>query len=339
MVVIEKMRKEINRKNRNWCITVNNPSMDDLKVWMSMIRDKEIRRKNSIKYIVWQLEKGMNGTQHIQGYIEFVNERRMKSIKKIFKNNSMHCEIRLGSSKEASDYCKKKDSSISDVYEAGIRCERGKRNDLVDISKDIKNGKSRLYISEKYPGSYMRYYRGIDKLFQLNDKVEVKKFRNVKVYIYIGVTGSGKTRKATINEDDYYLMTNKSNGGIWFDSYDGEKTLILDDFSGWIKYRDLLKILDGHCYNCPVKGGFVWAKWNKVIITSSVNVNRWYKRDNIDDLLRRISDIELFKRDDKIYSNVDRIKEKMLSIDDEINDECSDLLNKKYNRLFDDDEC
>ena len=50
------------------------------------------------------------------------------------------------------------------------------------------------------------------------------------------------------------MLSQNTNGTLWFDGYRGQKTLILDDFYGWLKYGDLLKILEGHPYRCQMKG-------------------------------------------------------------------------------------
>ena len=93
-----------------------------------------------------------------------------------------------------------------------------------------------------------------------------------------------------------YKLNQPSNNSLWFDGYNGEKVLLIDDFSGWVKYRELLTLLDGYPYRCEMKGGHVWAKWNWVIITSNLDVKNWYNREDIDPLTRRISEEVIFLR-------------------------------------------
>ena len=52
-----------------------------------------------------------------------------------------------------------------------------------------------------------------------------------------GPTGTGKTYAAInliANRRDYYIAECPSSRGskLWFDGYEGQKTLVLDDFSG-----------------------------------------------------------------------------------------------------------
>lgn len=119
------------------------------------------------------------------------------------------------------------------------------------------------------------------------------KWRDVEVVVFWGKTGTGKTRTA-MAEDSVYKLNTNNNGTLWFDGYDGEKTLVLDDFYGWIKYGELLTLLDGYPYRCQVKGSSVWARWTKVIITSNKRYEDWYMDRDISALKRRISKIGEF---------------------------------------------
>jgi len=57
----QKNQKQI----RNWCFTLNNPDDKDVQ----RIIDSEYR--GSVNYMVFGVEYGKSGTQHLQGYIEF----------------------------------------------------------------------------------------------------------------------------------------------------------------------------------------------------------------------------------------------------------------------------
>lgn len=168
--------------------------------------------------------------------------------------------------------------------------EQGERTDLSDIGRLIKEGKPLSFIRDEYPSQMIRYGRGIRELAL---SVKPPPWRDVEVHVYYGPTGTGKTRKAMSNPSVYKLNTN-SNGTLWFDGYEGEEVLILDDFYGWIKYGELLTILDGYPYRCQTKGGSVWARWSKVIITSNKPPADWYDGVLKDALFRRIKFLSNF---------------------------------------------
>lgn len=56
------------QKCRNWCFTLNNPTIDEI---------IEILDKN-FKYCIFGFEIGKKGTEHLQGYIEYENQKKNK---------------------------------------------------------------------------------------------------------------------------------------------------------------------------------------------------------------------------------------------------------------------
>ena len=81
---------------------------------------------------------------------------------------------------------------------------------------------------------------------------------------------------------------------LWFDGYNGDKTLLLDELRGNIKLSYLLQILDPYPLKVEVKGGTVNAEWDRVFITTNTPPEKWYPRVSAEDprtfeaLLRRI---------------------------------------------------
>jgi len=58
----------------------------------------------------------------------------------------------------------------------------------------------------------------------------------------------------------------------------------MDDFYGWIEPATLYRILDMYPMQLPIKGGFVWAMWNYVFITSNVRPEEFYRKEVMDKL-------------------------------------------------------
>lgn len=56
-------------------------------------------------YHVYGIEKGNNGTPHLQGYVEFENKKSLAQLKEACPR--AHWEPARGNPKQASDYCKK----------------------------------------------------------------------------------------------------------------------------------------------------------------------------------------------------------------------------------------
>ena len=121
----------------------------------------------------------------------------------------------------------------------------------------------------------------------------------LKVSVLWGRTGCGKTKGV------YDLMAEKNeriyklDGGnnIWWDGYMGEKTILIDDFYGWIKFGFLLNILDVYPLRLEVKGGFTYACWTQVYITSNKPWEQWYKdltHEQEAALKRRIHEVKIY---------------------------------------------
>jgi len=92
----------------------------------------------------------------------------------------------------------------------------------------------------------------------------------------------------------------KKHDKVWFSGYTGQKTLILDDFDSMFCSLPFLKrLLDKYKLKVEIKGGFAWACWTTVVITSNRAPCMWYedtatvhyKPEDINALKRRIHEI------------------------------------------------
>ncbi len=138
---------------RNWCFTLNNPDdtlvEDDPHTW-------------SAQYVVWQKEKGKDGTLHLQGYCELEKLSRLSAMKKI--NPRAHWEPRKGNQEQAINYCKKKDETyVEGPWEIGEKKEQGKRTDL-DEACDVAKEEGLDAVIETHPSTYTKYHGGLEKI-------------------------------------------------------------------------------------------------------------------------------------------------------------------------------
>jgi len=119
-------------KARNWCFTLNNPSQTH-----ATYADLYCKHVH-FRYLVFQLEKGEDGTPHYQGYVQFTSQMRLSGLKKV--DPQAHWEPRKGSHKQAVEYCKKADTRVEGPWEYGNGVVQGSRSDLRVLYEDIKNG-------------------------------------------------------------------------------------------------------------------------------------------------------------------------------------------------------
>lgn len=266
-------------KARDYVWTLNNYTEDEL---------ENIARFTG-KYLVFGFEIGASGTKHLQGYAEFEGPVTWTRMRKEISER-VHIEKRRGTQEQAIAYCKK-DASYVEIGTKRVMKGQGHRTDLDEVGQMVKDGESLMTIAERHPGTWIRYNKGITSLKNVLE--EKPKWRDVEVLVYWGPTGTGKTRRA-MQWGDVYKMNQNTNGTLWFDGYDGEETLLLDDFYGWIKWGELLGMIDGYPYRCQTKGGYVYAKWKRVVITSNKPPSEWYHERDIAPLNRRITRVDKF---------------------------------------------
>lgn len=84
-----------------------------------------------VKYCVCQLEKGEQGTLHLQGYVELHDAKTLKWLKLNFSWDA-HFEPRKGTAQQARDYCRKDDTRQSGPWEFGewTPIRQGQRTDI-----------------------------------------------------------------------------------------------------------------------------------------------------------------------------------------------------------------
>ena len=268
-------------KIRAYCLTMwNKPAMPDNMKWVRyMIAGREICPDTK--------------KEHWQCYIELHRPQRITTIKKFFHDEKIHLEERKGTRIEARDYCMKD----KDYQEYGVwnKLGQGCRVDLDYLAKKLISGNSNLKeVMTEQPGLYCRYRNGLKDMYAVGQKNASKDFRKVKVEVIWGDTGAGKTRQATSQGDHFMLDMPDTGQPLWFDGYNGEKHIILDDFYGRIKHSKLLRLLNGNQYRCAIKGGFTYARWNKITITSNAAPETWYRNmihDGWPALSRRINKV------------------------------------------------
>lgn len=263
--------------SRSWCFTINNYTLDEELAMESV----------PCRYIIFGKEIGENNTPHLQGYMEFPGPVRMSGVKKIPGFSRAHIEPRRGTRDQAREYCKKDGEWLEfGNWEAG---GQGARTDLKELMRVTREKLPTLEVMDEYPVLYARFQRFIEKYKALTEKEQTKKFRTVDVELIIGETGVGKSRRAREIDPDAFTVNPEDS--FPFDGYDGESTIIIDDFEGQLKYKHLLKILDGHQLRINVKGSHRYAQWNKVIITTNEEPESWYQRGLTPPLKRRLKNV------------------------------------------------
>lgn len=238
--------------------------------------------------------------KHLQGWIQFHKPHTLSWIKKkMGKDDTTHWEPCKGSEIQNDKYCQKegKYETFGKWTEVGTKKVQGQRTDLEAIYSQIKEGVTKEQLWEQPKGfqTYCKYRNGILDAIKHFEQQKRKEFRKVEVEYCYGPTGTGKTRYAMESENAFKIHGSDLK---WFDGYNGETTLIIDEYANDIKITKLLGILDGYTLRLPIKGGFTYANWTKVIITSNLNKEELHAMANDrhrNALFRRINEFKKFE--------------------------------------------
>lgn len=282
---------------RNMCFTVNN--YEDVEKHEAIFT-----LWPAVSYWVFGEEVGDSGTPHLQGYCEFKYPTKFSTVKK--KLPTAHIEERIGTAKDASNYCKKGEQSKTEwkqwkdggphfglnakVHEGGEISNQGKRNDLSPAVEMIREGKRMRTVAQECPETFVRFHKG---LIALQAQLVEPRTGPPTVKVFYGSTGSGKSKLARewLGEDFYDWWPAQEK---WFDGYEGEKNVIFEEFRGQFPFGMMLMLLDRYSARVQLKGSMINFAATRIAITSPLHPRLWYKseelqaNDRIDQMIRRI---------------------------------------------------
>lgn len=268
---------------RNFMFTLNNPEPAEKEFWSRLASGgklgERIRARYNVGYVVYQEEKGANGTPHLQGYVELTNSGyRIKRIKVLF-GTRLHVDKRLGNQGQAIAYVQKEDTRVLNgaAGEGGV-CKKLGRDKLSCVAQIIKENKPRGYeiklLEIDYPATFIKFG---SKIRSYAIGLHGRRDARPEIRIYFGKTMTGKSAKAfSGNKDDIYWCPWPMKGGWWWPDYRGENTVVLDEFRHQIKYDTMLNLFDRYPFVLQEKGTNMQMISNKIIITTNVDPYRWY---------------------------------------------------------------
>jgi len=190
-----------------WCFTLNNYVEDEL-VSLRALLEKEAR------YAIFGKEVGKeNQTPHLQGYISFRKNYRLKGIKSLL-GERFHVEVAKGNEEQNFKYCSKENN----YEEFGKRSQNGKRTDLDQFKEKVKSGvydKKILY--EEFSDICAKYPRFVNDYINHNKprfKPEMYPLREWQAKLFQELKNEPHDRKV------YFIVDKDGNAGkTWFCKY------------------------------------------------------------------------------------------------------------------------
>lgn len=319
-----------NKPFRAWCFTINYQNESELHLpdrsvsesldhLLSQIEDA-LSNLPKIQLFCGQLERGQQGTLHLQLFARFSNAIRFTAIKNSPVLSRAHLEVSRGTDEQNCAYCSKCcdmcytqwkttkapwsfDNRPADCFACArvagpiffgeIKTER-QRTDLRRATEVLKDGGTIRDVCRQHPEVIVKYGRGIEtfnKYMRLEQRLERPPF----VVVIHGDSGFGKS--FLVDQICQRLgwsaarVPPVTGNDIWFDGYDNHRYVIWDEFACGIKYHTFISFLNS-TELLPIKGGHVRMLLDGIIITSMTAPSSWYPNVHSSErqaMLRRIT--------------------------------------------------
>lgn len=244
-----------------------------------------------VKYMVFQMEIAPNtGAEHIQGFVSFAGKKRESTLANQFGKVSRECFQVMKKGATPWDnklYCTKEDSRKPGTVPfefgqvpapAGDKEEKSKLDAFIELMKST----TLEHAIETMPSTYVRNCNGLRDLWTriLRSRAPVE--RHVDIVVCYGNAGSGKSRFANAYDtqaNTFKFPALRAKERLNLDGYQGQRTVVIDDYNGQIDYDTFKLLTDRYVYDFNTKGGTVAGLWTTMIITSNQHPNRWYPAD------------------------------------------------------------
>lgn len=267
-------------KSRSYFFTINNVTDDEKRLFSEL----------DTSYKMFQIERGdNNGVIHLQGVVYYTNARSWDKLKKTFPRANIQITKNFNA---AVEYCSKEETRIEGPFESGDRPHQGLRSDLVMWKDMIMAGETNCReIRLNAPNIYHLYGRTLEAI-ETDYRNKLKRNFMTKGLWLWGDTGCGKSYIAqSIGQEaggGIYTHTIEDKG--WWDDYEQQETVIIDDFRGEIKYNELLKLVDRYPHKVSRRGKNPVSFMSKLlIITSSLPPDQVYKNRNLEDKIEQLN--------------------------------------------------
>lgn len=271
---------------REYIFTINNYTETEWKCLNEIDAEK-------ITYMIAGKEIGPKcGTPHIQGYIRWKHPKTMSALSKIPGFGRAHLTIARGDDFQNQTYCSKE----GEWFEKGEPKKQGKRNDLLRVKEIIDTGGNLRQCFEecfektvKHTGGIIRYIFERQEYRETDDPPP-------KVIWRWGKSDTFKTRWVWLTFGKPNVYQKRANK--WWDGYNQQQVILIDDFNGKWEFRDFLQFLDQYQYMGDVKYGHVKVNSKIIVITCEFHPRHFWGQDEnlLYQVTRRCTEITEVKK-------------------------------------------
>ena len=242
-------------------------------------------------YIIGQLEAGDDtGYLHWQVMAAFESKQSLNGVRSVFGN--IHAE--LSRSSAANSYCQKEATRIAGTqFELGAKpFSRNSKTEWESVWTAAQSGT----FSSIPPNVRVVNYR-----YELNCSFNYRSLRSIasdysrcvgmvrECFVFWGQTGTGKSRRAW-QEAGMEAYCKDPRTKFW-DGYQDQENIVVDEFRGGIDVAHLLRWLDRYPVRVEIKGSSKPLVAKKIWITSNICPTVWYPmidEETLAALMRRL---------------------------------------------------
>jgi len=270
------------KRFRSVCFTLNNYTPAEVQ----HIKDGSA---TNFKYVVFQEERGANGTPHLQGYAQRAQPTEFNTWKRML-GARCHLEQSRGTPAQNREYCTKDTDRIPGtlLFEKGDIPVQGERNDLTAIFEAAKDPSVSVRdLVDTNGAAFIRYSKGI---LAVRSIFSDERRSKTKVFWFYGATGLGKSHEANRLAPNAFWKQNSP----WWCGYDPNEheDVVIDDYRcDFCKFAQLLRLFDFTKLTVEIKGGNVNFRAKRIFVSTPKSpVDTWAGRseEDIQQLLRRI---------------------------------------------------
>lgn len=207
-----------------------------------------------------------------------------------------------GTREDCIEYCQKSDSYDSLRFSYGTLPVRKRRGD--ELLAYFRTGGTLLGMPSDPSWDDMLLRFSCNRLRELSNLVSARaRDPSVPFFceVHYGASGTGKSRRVFSSFPKAY----RKPSGKWWDHYDGEHVVVLDDFDGsFLQFGDFKRLIDRYPAFVEVKGGTIPLLATHWCITTNVYPSHWWSlattgRVGRDAIWRRIGRVLEYTSEDQ----------------------------------------
>lgn len=296
---------------QRYCFTWNNPSIDGDAL------AEFLEGKDEVRLAVFQLEVGINGVEHFQGYLETTKRMYTTGFHAMMAPFKMHAEHANSGKKTNFKYCTKHEGRMEGPWY--VKCDehecnnkdgkQGKRSDMDRFAEMVMEEKGiTTKVIETMPGHAAKFGKhGLNLLamWQLAkaqeeddafwDEENAKEDRGEEttgqrqrhLELYWGPTAIGKTTRINrrIRRDQLGRKYVKDCSHKWWDGYKGEEVVVMDEFKGdsYGSIEQFNNTTNLGPWQVETKGGMACLLAKTMFFASNRHPSHWWKKDKSGD--------------------------------------------------------